>query len=212
MPVDVVDNASAVTDEPRPGERLRLAIVVASVRPGRFGPTVARWFAEVTWGAGHFEADLIDLADTPLAGAPSSDPDPDTARSLAVLSPRLEAADAFVVVTPEYNHSYPAALKNAIDWHYTQWQAKPVGFVSYGGLAGGLRAVEHLRQVYAELHAVTVRDTVSFHGAAATFTDSGEPVDRTGPQTAAVTMLGQLSWWARALKAARARHPYGTAG
>ena len=81
------------------------------------------------------------------------------------MTPRLAAADAFVVVTPEYNHSYPAPVKTLIDWHFTEWQAKPVGFVSYGGMSGGLRAVEHLRGVFAELHAVTVRDTVSFHGA-----------------------------------------------
>ncbi len=68
----------------------------------------------------------------------------------------------FVVVTPEYNHSFPGPLKAAIDRHVTPWQAKPVGFVSYGGISGGLRAVEHLRQVFAELHAVTVRETVSF--------------------------------------------------
>ena len=68
-----------------------------------------------------------------------------------------------MIVTPEYNHSFPASLKNTIDWFDSEWHAKPVGFVSYGGMAGGQRAVEHLRQVFAELHAVTVRDTLSFH-------------------------------------------------
>ena len=68
-------------------------------------------------------------------------------------------------MTPEYNHSFPAALKNVIDWHGPQWHVKPVGFVSYGGISGGLRAVEQLRLVFAELHAVGIRDTVSFHSA-----------------------------------------------
>ncbi len=68
-----------------------------------------------------------------------------------------------VVVTPEYNHGYPASLKQAIDIPHAEWQRKAVGFVSYGGLAGGMRAVEQLRQVFAELHCTTVRETVSFH-------------------------------------------------
>nr|WP_083850877.1 NAD(P)H-dependent oxidoreductase [Arthrobacter sp. TB 23] len=68
------------------------------------------------------------------------------------VSQRLHAADAFVVVTPEYNHSSPASLKNAIDWSYEEWQTKPVGFVSYGGISDGLRAIEHLRPVISEVH------------------------------------------------------------
>jgi hypothetical protein len=83
----------------------------------------------------------------------------------AGVSPRLTSAEAFVIITPEYNHSFPASLKNLIDWHYTQWQAKPIGFVSYGGLGGGLRAVEQLRQVFAELHAMTERGDFTAPGA-----------------------------------------------
>jgi NAD(P)H-dependent FMN reductase len=124
------------------------------------------------------------------------------------VTPRLTTADAFVVVTPEYNHSFPASLKNAIDWHFTQWQAKPVGFVSYGGMSGGLRAVEHLRQVFAELHAVTVRDTVSFHGAWAQFDAEGRPKELSACNAAAKTMLDQLAWWGHALRSARSERPY----
>ncbi len=72
----------------------------------------------------------------------------------------MAEADAFLVVTPEYNHGYPAALKELIDSVYEPWHAKPVAFVSYGGASGGIRAVEQLRQVFAELHAVTLRDGV----------------------------------------------------
>ena len=112
------------------------------------------------------------------------------------------------MVTPEYNHGYPASLKQAIDLAHHQWQAKPVAFVSYGGISGGLRAVEQLRQVFAELHATTVRDTVSFHLAHGAFDATGEPVDTTGPATAAKTLLDQLTWWAAALRTARTTHPY----
>ncbi|CAM5270467.1 hypothetical protein SVIOM342S_02386 [Streptomyces violaceorubidus] len=86
--------------------------------------------------------------------------------------------------------------------------AGPIGLVSYGGLAGGLRAAEHLRQVFAELHAVTVRDTVSFHNAGASFDDGGRLRDPAGPDAAAKTMLDQLVWWGRALREARERRPY----
>jgi len=126
---------------------------------------------------------------------------------LGAVSPRLEAADAFVIVTPEYNHSFPASLKNAIDWHNAQWHAKPIGFVSYGGVAGGLRAVEALRIVLAELHAVTIRNTVSFYKAAEVFGSDGKPNDP-GADGAAKAMLDQLVWWGRVLREARQTHPY----
>ncbi|POX63166.1 NADPH-dependent FMN reductase [Streptomyces sp. Ru62] len=188
---------------------LRLAVICASVREGRFGPTVARWFADQARQRGDVEVDYIDLAEHPLPTVLSQSPGSGTAEVLAQLTPRLEDADAFVVVTPEYNHSYPASLKSLIDWHYTQWRAKPVGLVSYGGMAGGLRAAEHLRPVFAELHAVTIREQVSFHNAWEKFDENGDPKDPEAPATAAKTMLDQLTWWAEALREARRKRPYG---
>jgi NAD(P)H-dependent FMN reductase len=187
----------------------RLAVITASVRDGRFGPTVASWFLEQAEQFGEFEVDTVDLHEVDLPLVMSSPPTPEAIAALGRITPVLERADAFVVVTPEYNHSFPASLKNAIDWHFTQWQAKPVGFVAYGGLAGGLRAVEQLRQVFAELHAVTVRDTVSFHGGAGVFGGDGRPLEPAGCASAAKTMLVQLSWWASALREAKQRRPYG---
>ncbi|EDY45275.2 flavin reductase [Streptomyces sp. SPB074] len=137
-----------------------------------------------------------------------STPPPATAAALERVTPVLARADAFVVVTPEYNHSYPASLKNVIDWHNPQWHAKPVAFVSYGGLSGGLRAVEHLRPVFAEVHAVTVRDTISFHGARERFAEDGSPKDPESVNTAAETLLTRLEWWARSLAESRAKRPY----
>ena len=112
------------------------------------------------------------------------------------------------MVTPEYNHSFPASLKAAIDLVGPEWRATPVALVSYGGMSGGLRASEHLRQVFAELHATTVRDTVSFHGGWACFDEHGEPHDRTGTDAAATVLLDQLTWWGLALREARDRRPY----
>jgi NAD(P)H-dependent FMN reductase len=99
-------------------------------------------------------------------------------------------------------------LKSAIDWNYTQWQAKPIGFVSYGGRAGGIRAVEQLRQVFCEMHATTIRDNISFHGAASQFDSDGRPLDAQDCEAAAEVMLDQLTWWALALSEARAKRPY----
>ncbi|WP_327111558.1 NAD(P)H-dependent oxidoreductase [Nocardia sp. NBC_01730] len=188
---------------------VRLAIVIGSVREGRFAPIVAAWFIAQARQRGDLEIDVIDLAEIPLGStAPSTSPPVHVRQALDQLTPRLADADAFVVVTPEYNHSYPAALKNAIDWHGPQFHAKPVAFVSYGGMSGGLRAVEHLRMVFAELHAVTTRDTVSFHGAWQQFDQQGELKEPEAAATAAKTMLDQLIWWAHALRDAKATRPY----
>ncbi|WP_326951897.1 NADPH-dependent FMN reductase [Amycolatopsis sp. NBC_01286] len=189
---------------------VRVAVIVGSVREGRFGPVVADWLAAVAGEHGGFDVDVIDLAepDLPLAmPAFGSTPSPAVLAETAKVTPRLAAADAFVVVTPEYNHSYPASLKNVIDWHRTEWMAKPVAFVSYGGMSGGLRAVEHLRAVFAELHAVTIRETVSFHGAHTRFGADGVPTDDSAG-VAAKALLDQLQWWARSLSEARAARPY----
>ncbi|AOR29914.1 FMN reductase [Streptomyces fodineus] len=190
----------------------KLVILVGSVREGRFGPVVSSWVAEQAVAHGGFEVEVVDLAevDLPLA-LPAASPkfagaDYPRPAGMAGLAEALEGADAFLIVTPEYNHSYPASLKAAIDWHFTQWTAKPVAFVSYGGAAGGRHAVLHLENVLTELHAVTIRDGLAFPNYFTAWTD-GRPDD---PQAAgyAKTMLDQLSWWAGALKQARAAEPY----
>ncbi len=178
---------------------LRVALIVGSTRPGRFGPVVAGWFATQALEHPDLALDVIDLADVELPSAYPGERSPAVAAYVA----RIGTADAFVVVTPEYNHGYPAALKQAIDLPHAEWKAKPVAFVSYGGLAGGLRAVEQLRQVFAELHVVTMRDTVSFHNAHGAFDSAGQPLEPEGARVAATTMLDQLVWWGRALRAAR---------
>ncbi|MEV6014604.1 MULTISPECIES: NAD(P)H-dependent oxidoreductase [unclassified Streptomyces] len=191
-------------------DSLRIAVIIGSTRDGRFGPVVADWIAGHIAQREDMEADLIDLVETPVPTvfpAFGQAPSDEVVAQLGAVSPRLERADAFVIVTPEYNHSFPAPLKNAIDWHNEQWHAKPVGFVSYGGLAGGLRAVEQLRVVLAELHAVTIRNTVSFHNYAAVFGPDGVPTDP-GCDGAAKAMLDQLTWWGQSLREARRVRPY----
>ncbi|MGW3122999.1 NADPH-dependent FMN reductase [Streptomyces sp. NPDC001107] len=189
---------------------LRIVVISSSVREGRFGPTVANWITSLAKEREDMQVDLMDLAEHPLPHSLSSGPGEEVAAELVKVSPRLAEAEAFIVVTPEYNHSFPASLKTLIDWHNTQWQAKPVGFVSYGGLSGGLRSVEQLRQVFAELHAVTVRDSVSFHNCWGQFDETGALKEPEAATLAAKTLLDQLTWWGKALSEARSRTPYGS--
>ncbi|MFE9534070.1 NADPH-dependent FMN reductase [Streptomyces sp. NPDC006691] len=187
---------------------LKLTVVIGSNREGRFAPVVADWFLARARAHHGLDIEVLDLADTELPTALSRDPSPAVAAQLAVITPKLADADAFVVITPEYNHSFPAPLKNLIDWHFAQWQAKPVGFVSYGGISGGLRAVEQLRQVFAELHAVTVRDTVSFPQVHGLFDEDGEHREPSQADAAVKKMLDQVAWWAWALRDAKEVRPY----
>ena len=180
----------------------RLAIITGSVRQGRFGPNVARWFASRAALRDDIELDLIDLADFQHPGDMSDHPDRD------LFGEHIAAADAIVVVTPEYNHSYPGPLKTAIDSLGAEWRGKPVAFVSYGGMSGGLRAVEALRPVFAEVHAATIRETVSFHGPWSQFDENGDLRTPEAANAAADRMLDQLGWWARGLRAARDAAPY----
>lgn len=199
-----------------PSARLNLAVIVGSVREGRFGPVVADWFVEQAKRHDEFTIDLIDLADVDLPLAlpstpPAMQPDLPRPEGMAELTRRLDAADAVVIVTPDYNRSFPASLKAAIDWHYTQWKAKPIGFVGYSGLSGGLLAIEQLRQVFNELDAHTVRDYVSFPSYYLLFSPDGTLHDPQGPESAATAMLDQLLWWGSVLHDARRDRPQGAA-
>ncbi|MEV0845938.1 NAD(P)H-dependent oxidoreductase [Streptomyces sp. NPDC049954] len=211
----VLDSAPAesATPAPAPSGRdrpLRTALIVGSNRDGRFGPVIADWVLSRMASRPGLVPATVDVGTTTLPTAITSRPGPEPARALSATSAALAAADAFLVLTPEYNHSYPAPLKNLIDWHFDEWQAKPVGFVSYGGVSGGLRAVEHLRGVFAELHAVTVRETVSFANAGSLFDAAGRPRDTATAEGALDRLLDQLDWWGHALREAKEARPYGS--
>jgi NAD(P)H-dependent FMN reductase len=183
---------------------LRLEVLIGSVRPERFAPVVAGWFLRRTAEFAEFaefDTGVIDLATAALREDLVDTP------ATAAFRRRLADADGFVAVTSEYNHGYPAALKTAFDSAKHEWRGKPIGFVSYGGLSGGLRATEQLRQVVAELHMVSVRETVSFHQARKRFDVDGETADGAAIDAAA-RLLRQLHWWAAALRQARAENPY----
>lgn len=188
-------------------QTIDIAVIYGSAREGRLCDTVAGWAVARIEQAGGFAVDVIDPADPAVArGVEGKD---QAAR--AALRERIGRADGFVVVTPEYNHSFPAPLKALIDSAKQEWEAKPVAFVSYGGASGGLRSVEHLRHVFAELHAVGTRDGVAFANAWSQFDEAGALRNPDGAEKAAALMLARLGWWARSLRVARDASPYAEA-
>jgi NAD(P)H-dependent FMN reductase len=183
---------------------IQIALIYGSTREGRFCDVLADWAISEINKQGEFAVDAIDPAVLALPDRHSREPNP----GVLALRQRVEKADGFVIVTPEYNHSYPAALKFLIDSVYEQWHAKPVAFVSYGGVSGGLRAVEHLRLVFAELHAVALRDTVSFSNVWTQFGEGGKLLQPDSARKSMAVMLNRLKWWATALRRARDAMPY----
>lgn len=182
-------------------EKIKVALIYGSTRPGRFCDRVAKWALEEIAGRSEFSVEIID----PAAQSPTDSDNPASFQS------RIAEADAFVVVTPEYNHGYPAPLKQLIDSVGAEWRGKAVAFVSYGGISGGLRAVEQLRLVFAELHTVTTQNAVSFAAAWEQFDGAGKLREPDRAQRSMATLLAQLHWWAVALRNARRAIPYGTA-
>ena len=142
---------------------LRVAIIVGSTRPGRKGEAVARWVYEIAASRGDAEFELVDIKDydLPLLDEPLSAIFGRYSKDhTKAWSAKIASFDAFVFVTPEYNHATSGALKNAIDYLYNEWNNKAAGFVGYGGV-GGARAVENLRLVMGELLVADVRAQVA---------------------------------------------------
>lgn len=185
-------------------EKIGLAVIYGSAREGRVCDKVGTWVSAELARHGDFARDLID----PLTLSLGARPEHNAAFDVTALKERIGKADAFIVVTPEYNHSYPAPLKLLIDSVYDEWKAKPVAFVSYGGSGGGLRAVEQLRQVFAGLHAVSIKNTVSFVKPWQQLGADGNLRAPDAVRQAMTLMLAQLHWWASALRQARGATPY----
>lgn len=146
----------------------QLLIIIGSTRPGRAGLPIAQWFTERARAHGIFEVGVADLAEIrlPLMDEPAHPRlQQYTHDHTKAWSTVVAASDAFVFVTPEYNYGYTAPLKNAIDYLHTEWKHKPVGFVSYGGVAAGTRAVQQLKQVVTTLSMLPLNEAVSipFH-------------------------------------------------
>lgn len=192
--------------------KLKLKVIIGSTRQKRFSEKPANWiFGELKTRA-DVDAELLDLRDYPMPffDEPKS---PSTSKGNSYENPivkkwaaKIAGADGFVIVSPEYNHGYPAVLKNALDYVYAEWNNKPVAFVSYGSVGGG-RVIEQLRSVAIELQMAPIRNAVHISGDVyMKAAGIGGPADSEAfkPLTErAKGLFEQLIWWARALKTAR---------
>ena len=183
---------------------IKVAIILGSTRPGRNGEAVAKWVYEIAQKRSDAEFELVDLLDYNLPfldePIPPSRGQYSQPHTLAWAA-KIASFDAYVFVTPEYNHSTSGVLKNAIDFLYREWNNKAAGFVSYGSV-GGARAVEHLRLVMGELMVADVRAQVAL----SLFTDfENFSVFKPGThqEGALNTMLDQVIAWGGALKTLR---------
>jgi NAD(P)H-dependent FMN reductase len=185
----------------------RLQVVIASTRPGRVGLPVGRWFGGRARAHGAFEVEVADLLelDLPFMDEPNHPRlGQYTHQHTKDWSAKVKAADAFVFVTPEYNYGFTAPLKNAIDFLHTEWQYKPVGFVSYGGVAGGTRAVQMLKLVVTTLKMTPLLEAVTVPFVAQFIDDEGEFVPSEMIDQAANAMLDELVRVGEALAVLRA--------
>ena len=192
---------------------LKLGVILASTREKRRGEGFAHWIFALLAERSGVAVELLDLRDWRLpnydhaAGPTVAEKNYADPVAKAWVE-RIAALDGYVIVTPEYNHGYPGGLKNAIDHTFTTWANKPVGFVSYGGMAGGARAVEQLRLVAIELRMVPIRDEVNVRLIGAALDERGRPTEDVYAKRAAA-MIDTLLWWTRVTKDGREKYPVG---
>ncbi len=196
----MTDRSDSTTNIPR------LHVVVASTRPGRVGLPVGEWFYHRAVEHGGFEVELVDLAevDLPFFDEPQH---PRLRRyqhqHTKTWSARVERADAFVFVTPEYNFGFTAPLKNAIDFLHREWAYKPAGIVSYGGVAAGTRAAQMLKQVLTTLKMTPMVEAVSIPFVKQFLDEDGRIRANETMEQAADAMLDELARWERSLRPLR---------
>ena len=164
-----------------------LQVIIGSTRPGRVGPSIAKWFAQVAEAQGDFAVELVDLKDVYEHEHTKN------------WSATVARADAFVFVIPEYNHSFNAAVKNAIDFLHHEWANKPVGFVTYGGVSAGVRGMQALKPTLAALKMVAVTEAVCIPNFGKYLNDNGEFEGPEGLAGAANGMLSAMQGWIASL-------------
>jgi NAD(P)H-dependent FMN reductase len=189
---------------------MKIHVILGSTRENRKGEIVAKWVFNELQHIKDFSSELIDLREYPLpfydeSKTPKSMDENEYKNEVArKWVKRVGEADGYIIVTPEYNHGYPAVLKNALDYPYKQWNNKPIAFVSYGASANGTRSVEQLRLVAIELQMTPIREAVALpvmdfkH----LFNDHGE-MQNNFHSNILQNLFTQLAWWTKALKTAR---------
>ena len=184
--------------------KLKIQVIVGSVREGRFSLPIAHWVYAVARTCAGLDAELVDLADWPLpmfalATAPAMGgySDPLQQRWAA----KIGRADGYIMISPEYNHGTSAVLKNALDYLYAEWNRKPVAFVAHGN-TGGARAVEHLRAIAIELRMAPLGEAVHLFGVRDRVRGGRFEADPKDKQQLA-KLFDSLTWWCGALQIAR---------
>lgn len=199
-------------------DTLKIKIIIGSTRQNRFSEKPAQWIFEEAKKLEGVEAELLDLRDYPMPFfddpmSPSMAKGQYSNEVVKKWAAKINDGDAFIIVTPEYNHGYSAVLKNALDVIYPEWNRKSVGFVSYGSALGS-RAVEQLRQVAVELQMTPIRNAIhipvdiffaAMMGKGPTGPEMFQPIREGMMGDRVQIFFDDLLWWARALKVARAQ-------
>jgi len=187
----------------------KLLVIIASTRPGRVGLPIANWAISEIEKHGGFEVDVADLAviDLPMLDEPHNPVHSNYTKPHTIAwSKRVDAADAILIVTPEYNHGMPGSLKNAMDFLYHEWNYKPVAFVSYGGMSGGMRSVQMAKQVATTQKMMPLPEAVNIH-MVPKYMHDGQFVPDETLENSLKRVLGELTRWATALRAMRVAQP-----
>jgi len=188
-------------------QKLKIKIIMGTVRKNRFTEKTNKWVHEEAKKK-DWDVELLDLKDYPMPFyeepiSPAQVKDGNYANPMVrKWAEKINEADAYIVITPEYNHGYPGVLKNAMDQVYNEWNNKPIAFVSHGSAAGGSRSVEQLRLVAVELQMAPIRTGVHI----ANFWNQVDEKGNLKTEPYQKTLEGlftQLEWWTKALKAAR---------
>lgn len=186
--------------------KYQLKVIIASTRPGRKGPLIAHWFLDILKQHSDFEVEVLDLKEINL---PFLD-EPEHPRlqnykhgHTKKWSGIINSADSFIFITPEYNFGYPATLKNALDYLFHEWQEKPVGFVSYGGVSAGTRAVQAIKQTVTTLGMAPLMQAVNIPFFTQLINEDGVFEGNANLEKSARSMLKQLLRWTKALKEMR---------
>ena len=189
---------------------MRILVVIGTTREARFSARVGRWVLDYLATRDDVEVELVDLRDFPLpffdGPSPARNPRVYANDTVARLGQAVDRADGYLMLTAEYNHGYPAVLKNAMDWTFVEWRRKPVAFVGWGNV-GGARAIEQLREVSVELDMAPLRNAV--HILPEVLIAARGADDPTDTSAFAVleprlqTLTDELRWWAAALATAR---------
>lgn len=185
---------------------LKLQVIICSTRPGRIGPSVAQWFHEFAREQGGFDCELVDLADFNL---PVYD-EPNHPRlqkyeheHTKAWSASVARADAYVFVIPEYNFCPPPSFMNAVNYVYNEWNYKPCGFVSYGGVSGGLRSAQLAKQLVNTVKMMPMVEGVMVQMPWELLDENRAFRAGDHHTGSATTMLEELAKWAQALKTLR---------